>query len=183
MKKILILGLLIMSAVTFGQERSVNLAGSNALMDLTVSKYIAYNGNTSDRLIPTTRDTIDYFVILKDFEPGPLHFYARFTFDTIAGVDTTVLITVQEKKFAGEAYSDIIASAATSVISAEINVVKTSLGITTEFTETLAGGTTTTRLANTLLRYKYLKFRMILPGNDLVGTGIKVKRVELQFFQ
>ena len=164
------------------QERTVNIAGNNSLVDLTVSKNVAYNGGTSDRLIPTTRDTIDYFIVLKNYNEGPIHFYAQFVLDTIAGADTTVLITVQEKKFSNETYTDVIASAATSAIGSEVKVVKTSLGVITEFTETIVA-TNTTRLVNTLLRYRYLKFRLILPGNDSVGTGVKVKRVEIQFFQ
>ena len=185
MKKIIAFitfGLLMLAGIT-AQERSVNLAGAGKVVDIRSTKHIAYNGNTSDRLIPTTRDTIDYFVIVDNYDPGPLHFYARLTLSPVAGTDTTVLITVQEKKFAGESYTDIIASAATSVVSTTASYVKTSLGVTTEFTETLGGGTTTTRLANTLLRYRYLKIRLILPGDDTVGTGIKVDRVELQFFQ
>ena len=163
------------------QERSVNIAGTNNLINLINTKTVDYNGTTSDRLIPVTRDTIDYYVILGNFDKGPTHFYAQFTFDTIAGADTTVLITVQEKKFANEAYTDVIASAATSAIGGEVKVVKTSLGLVTEFTETIVA-TNTTRLVNTLLRYRYLKFRLILPGNDSVGTGVKVKNVRLIFF-
>lgn len=183
MKKILVIfGTLLMLAVSVqAQERTVLLNRGNAL-NLQTSEWYAYNGTTSDRLIPTTRDTIDYVLRLEGQSALPNHFYARITFDTIAGADTTVLITVQQKKFPGEAYSDIIASAASSAVSGEINVVKTSLGVTTEFTETLAGGTTTTRLANTALYGKYIKIRLILPGDDTVGTGIKVERIEFNFF-
>ena len=183
MKKFIIIftGFLFMIAGTFAQERTVNLAGGNNLVNTQTTKVVNYNGNTADRLIPTIRDTIDYYVTLSNYDPGPQHFYAVFTFDTIAGADTTVAITVQGKKFANESYTDIIASDTTDAISAQANVT-TSLGVVTEFTETLAGGVTTTRLANTLLRYRYLKFRLILTGNDTVGTGIKVKNVRLIFF-
>jgi hypothetical protein len=201
MKKIF--SLLFLIAICYSisaQERTVDL--NSGLVDITVKKNIAYNGTTSDRLIPTTRDTIDYYVQLSNYGPGPLHFYAVFTFDTIAGADTTIAITVQEKKFASQTYTDIIASSVTSAITAEAQVVKTSLGVISEFTETVAGATdiisavvstnkdtvtvaarSITRTPNTLIYYKYLKFRLILQGNDNVGTGIRVKRVELQFFQ
>jgi hypothetical protein len=181
----------------FAQERTVNLG----LVDLTTTKNVAYNGGTNDRLIPTTRDTIDYYVQLSNYTAGhPLHFYCVFTFDTIAGIDTTIAITVQEKKFASESYTDVIASATTGVIRNDTSVVKTSLGLS-EFTETTASAVdflqqttiankdtltvaarSLTRVSNTLLYYKYLKFRLILQGNDSVGTGIRIKRVELQFF-
>jgi hypothetical protein len=202
------------------QERSVNLNGST-LVDVTTIKNIARNGGTSDRLIPTTRDTIDYYVILKNYEQKPLHFYCNFTFDTIAGLDTTVSVTVLQKKFASESYSTLIAAANTDTIDGEVQYVRTSLGTVGEYTEThsiashdIAGTAfnitadtstfkyypadtlrvpattfteaiqtvTVTKTANTSLHYKYLCFRLIINGNDLIGTGIKVKRVELQFF-
>jgi hypothetical protein len=202
MKKTILLFSLILFAVSLmAQERTVDLGNGN-LIDITKTKVVAYNGGTSDRLLATTRDTIDYFVKVSNYGSGPLHFYAVITLDTIAGVDTTVAITVQQKKFANESYADIIASALTSVVSAEQKVVKTSLGVTTLFTGTTAAATDTyldmaaansdtinvaartyTQLANTSLYYSYLKFRLIIKGNDSVGTGIRVKRVELQFFQ
>jgi hypothetical protein len=200
------------------QERSVNLNGSS-LVDVTAIKNIAYNGNTSDRLIGTTRDTIDYYVILKNYELKPLHFYCKIKLDTIAGADTTVSISVLEKKFGDESYSTLIAAALTAEIGGEVNTVKTSLGVVGEYTEThsIAGynsvvpatdipftnptaGTadtlevpqitianaaqtiTVTKTANTLLHYRYLCFRLIIAGSDYTGSGIKVKRVELQFF-
>lgn len=200
------LAFLVLSCIpAMSQERTVNLAGGNNLVDVRNTKNVAYNGSASglDRLIPTTRDTIDYYVILSNYDPGPLHFYAAFNFDTIAGVDTTVAITVQEKKFANEDYTDLIASAVTAgSIRNDTIAVRTSLGVTTVATNTTAAavdifrGTiianndtltvaqrVTTEVANTLLYYRYLRFRLILQGNDSVGTGIKVKRVELQFYQ
>jgi len=202
MKKIIIL---IFAMFVFlglsAQERTVDL-GNGKLIDLTITKNVAYNGGTSDRLLPTTRDTIDYVLQVSNYTSGaPMHFYAVITLDTIAGVDTTVAITVQGKKFANQAYSDIIASALTSVVSAEQLNVKTTLGVTSYLTGSTASAvdilkqqTTTnsdtittavrtyTEIATNAMYYKYLKFRLILKGNDLVGTGVKVKRVEIQFF-
>lgn len=192
--------------VTFAQERTVDL-NSGIPFDLAKSKTLAYNGNTSDRLIPTTRDTIDYFVLLSGQESGPLHFYANITFDTIAGIDTTVEVTVQNKTFNTESYSDLIASATTSVISAEVIVNKTTLGVTSEFIETQTFAAfnamqdtsgSSTELSDTLrfpsytasitgvvsstLYYRFLKFRLIISGDDSVGTGIKMKRIEIVFY-
>ncbi len=200
MKYIFLLLFAAFSIAATAQERSVDIGGSASPVDLYSTKNIPYNGTTSDRLIPTTRDTIDYYVILKDYPKGPIHFYCNFTFDTIAGIDTTIAITVMEKKFASESYTDVIASATTGVIRKDTAVVKTSLGLS-EFTETTAlaydflqqttiankdtltvAARSLTRVPNTLLYYRYLKFRLILKGNDSVGTGIRVKRIELQFF-
>lgn len=197
----LILSLVLFAIGLSAQERTVDLGAGNAI-DITKIKSIAYNGGLSDRLIPTTRDTIDYFVKVSNYNSGPLHFYANITLAPIAGTDTTVAITVQEKKTASESYSDIIASSLTSVISAETNIIKTSLGVTTTLTGTTASAVdiikqqvttnsdtltaaarTYTQVANSLLYYQYLKIRLILTGNDSVGTGVKVKRVEIQFYQ
>lgn len=220
MKNILLVIALLTVTFLHAQERTVDLYGGK-LFNLTSGSKIAYNGTTSDRLIPTTRDTIDYYIRLEANQTKATHFYANFTFDTVAGADTTIAITVQGKKFASETYADIIASAVTSAVSAELQVSKTSLGVTTEFTETqtiaqhtitgaaftikqdtatfkyypadslkvpattfteAAQTVTVTKVVNSSLYYGYLKFRLILQGNDSVGTGIKVKRIELQFF-
>jgi hypothetical protein len=202
MKKFISLFILALAfyAVTFAQERTVNL-NAGLPLDLKVTQWYAYNGITADRLIPTTRDTIDYVLQLKNQTAGPLHFYALVTLSPVSGADTTVAITVQQKKFAGETYSDLIASALTAAITAETKVVKTSLGVTSEVTETVAAATdyfndeittntdttivaarTITKVVNTLLYPGYLKFRLILQGNDSVGTGIQVKRIEIKFY-
>lgn len=210
------------------QERTVNLY-PNGILDLNNVQVVGYAGATLDRLVPTTRDTIDYYIQVKNQSADPLHFYIAFQLDTIAGADTTVAITVQYKKFSGESYSDLIASAVASAVSAQVIVVKTSLGVTTEYTETGSqasssvashntvtttfnvsgydetttdvdtliypaitnveaaqtitnGALTTTNLANTALYYGWLRFRFILQGNDHVGTGIKIERIDLQFY-
>ena len=197
MKKfLLLLALSVFAVVTMAQERTVYL-NNDKVFDLKVSKWYAYNRGTADRLIPTTRDTIDFVLRVVNPDAGaPMHFYANFTFDTIAGADTTIAITVQGKKFNSETYSDIIASATTSAVTAELQVSKTTLGAISEGTFATAGATdtfnadstttvaarSTTFTANSALRYGYLKFRLILQGNDSVGTGIRVKRLEIQFF-
>lgn len=200
MKKFIILfiAFLGLAVTSFAQERTV-LLNKGYEFDLSQTKWYAYNGNTADYLLPTTRDTIDYVLQVKNQGSGPLHFYALITLDTVAGVDT-VAITVQQKKFAREDYSDLFASALYK-IRADTNVVKTSLGVTSPYTMTVAAATdyfndevttntdtvlvsqrTITQVANTLLYPRYLKFRLILSGNDAIATGIRVKRIELQFY-
>lgn len=202
MKKIILLVIAVFAFIgVSAQERTVDLGLGN-LIDLTKTKNVAYNGTASDRLIPTTRDTIDYYLQISNYPGGaPMHFYAVITLDTIGGADTTVAITVQGKKFANQAYSDIIASALTSAVSAEQQNVKTTLGVTSYLTGTTASATdilkqqvttnsdtitvaarTYTEVATNALYYKFLKFRLILQGNDFTGVGIRVKRVEIQFF-
>lgn len=201
MKKIIIfLAMSIMAIVAVGQERTYIFNNGNAL-DLTTTKWIAYNGTASDYLIPTTRDTIDYVVLVKNQTSDPLNFYAVFTFDTIAGADTTVAISVDYKMFNSQSYSSLIGSVNTSAISAETLVTKTTLGVTSYETRTTASAVdllrqtiianndtitvaqrVQTAQVNPVLYYRYLKFRLIINGNDHTGTGIKVKRLEIQFF-
>lgn len=217
MKKILFILLALTSVIGLkAQERSVTLNQGRAL-DLNVSKEYAYNGYTSDRLIPTTRDTIDYIILVKNQGSDPLHFYAVATLDTIAGADTIVSMQVDYKMFSNQDYSSLIAAAYTSAITAETLVVKTSLGVTSETTSTVAQYVTTgtafdiitdttglagypadslsvpattfttaaqtvTTTPNVALYYRYLRFRFILDENDSVGTGVKIKRLELKFY-
>lgn len=199
MKKILfVLTLIFVFVLSQAQERTKDLG----IVDLSQTHKVAYNGTTADYLLPTTRDSIYYTVTITNQGNGPLHFYAVITLAPIAGADTTVAITVQGKKFSNESYSDIIASALTSVVSAEQLNVKTSLGLIAERTSTTAAAvdlfrgtiianndTITvaqrieTTVVNTSLYYSYLRFMLILTGNDSVGTGIKVKRIEIQFYE
>jgi hypothetical protein len=104
--------------------------------------------------------------------------------------------------FEHSTYTDLIASALTSAITtANIVTVKTTLGVTLEKTNTTATATDYIRQKlvatldtitvaprietvqlNPLLYYRYLKFRLILQGNDKVGTGIQLNRIDINFF-
>jgi len=120
MKRILfLLAFLVVTVAATAQERTITLNNGNAL-DLTTTKWVAYNwSGTLDNLVPTTRDTIDIVVLVKNQTSEPLHFYANLTFSPLTTADTTIAITVQEKKFEVESYTDIIASALTSAITAK----------------------------------------------------------------
>lgn len=179
MKKLFIFSILILLVCAlFAQERTVNLG----IIDLKTTKNVPYNGTTNDRLVPTSRDTIDYTVTFSNYDAGPIHWYANFTLDTIAGADTTISVTVLGKKMASEtAWATLKAAATSSAVSAELQVSNTSFAINAVDTTSLKNYTS--EKLNTLLYNKYMNFRLILKGNDHTGTGIRVKRVELQFFQ
>lgn len=201
MKKILFLiCFLLVGLGSIAQERTVILNSGNYI-DLNTTKWYAYNGTTSDYLIPTTRDTIDFVLLVKNQSSLPLNFYASITMAPITGADTTVAITVQQKMFENGTYTDLIASALTSAITTTVITNKTTLGVTVQDTRTTASAvdlfrgsniknndtlTVASRVQtiqlNPLLFYRYLKFRLILSGNDHVGTGIKVTRFEINFF-
>lgn len=173
MKNILIvLMLAFLGIATYAQERIVYLNGGKVL-DLTVNNNVAYNGISSDRLLATTRDTIDYIVIIKS-PVGPIRPYVNVTMSPITGADTTVAITVDVKKFGSETWSNLISTSNTAAITtANIQTAKTSLGVTTE---------QTSAVYNTLLFFNYIRVRLIIKGDDHVGTGIQVNRVEFNFW-
>jgi hypothetical protein len=171
-KLIIVLMFAFLGLATYAQERTVYLNGGKVL-DLTQSNKIAYNGNVSDRLLPTTRDTIDYIVIINS-PVGPIRPYVNVTMSPILGADTTVAVTVDIKKFGSETWSNLISTSnTTAIVSANIQTAKTSLGVTTE---------QTSAVYNTLLFFNYIRVRLILKGDDHVGTGIQVNRVEFNFW-
>lgn len=169
-----------MVAVGYAQERTVYLNGGNVL-DVSSKKMVTYNGYTSDRLIPTTRDTIDYILIVDNQSSAPLHFTANIKLDPIAGADTTVSVAVDYKVFENSTYASLISPVVTSAITAPTVITKTSLGAISNMTATFAADSTTTYVPNPVLYYRYIRFRLILQGNDSVGTGIAVKRIDLLF--
>ena len=201
MKKIILLLIAIIGATfAMAQERIVVL-NSGRVIDATTQAY-AYDGYTSDRLIPVTRDTIDYIVLVKNQDISPLQFYANFTLDTVDGADTTVSIQVDYKMFNSQSYSTLISAAWTSEITGLTQVAKTTIGVIASKTYTTAsavdlfrGSNITnndtltvssrvmTYLDNPALYYRYLRFRLIIRGNDHIGAGIQIKRIELQFLK
>lgn len=201
MKRILFLiCFLLVGLGSIAQERTVVL-NSGSYLDLNSTKYYFYSGTTSDYLIPTTRDTIDFVLLIKNQSSDPLNFYAAITMTPIAGADTTVAITVQQKMFETGTYTDLIASALSSAITTTVITAKTTLGVTVQRTNTTASAVdllrqtvianndtitvasrVQTEQVNASLYYRYLKFRLIIAGNDHVGTGIKVSRFEINFF-
>lgn len=182
MKKIAILLIAVLLAcVSMAQERTVYLNGGK-VVNLSEKQMVTFNGYTSDRLIPTTRDTIDYIVMVEGQGAEPLHFTANIKLDTIAGADTTVNVAVDYKVFENSTYAELIAASLTSDISVPTVVTKTSIGTITGITADFASDSTTTYMNNPKLYYRYIRFRLILSGNDSVGTGVAVKRIDLLFY-
>lgn len=181
MKKIfsiLFLTALILTAVA--QERTV-LLNDGKTFDLSLSKEYNYTGTGSDYLIPTTRDTIDFVMKVANWGPGGTHFYATFKLAPIAGADTTVRIVVLYKHDEGESYSTLKATATGSAVTTTVYYTSTSIG-NINSSDTTGMKYYTSFKPNPLLLYKYINFRLILLGNDSVGTGVKVQRVTLQFY-
>lgn len=183
MKKIfLLLFLACLSLVGYSQERTV-LLNDGKVFDLSVSKEYNYGGTSSDYLIPTTRDTIDFVMKVANWGPGGTHFYATFKLAPIAGADTTVRVVVLYKHDEGESYSTLKATATGTAVSTTVYYTSTSIG-SINSSDTTGLKYYTSFKPNALLMYKYINFRLILLGDDKsgTGTGVKVQRVTLQFY-
>lgn len=181
MKKIfsiLFLTALVLTAVA--QERTV-LLNDGKVFNLALNKEYDYAGTVSDRLIPTTRDTIDFVMKVTNWGPGGTHFYATFKLSPISGADTTVRIVVLYKHDEGESWSTLKSTATGTAVTSTVYYTSTSIG-TINSSDTTGMKYYTSFKPNALLMYKYINFRLILLGNDSVGTGIKVERVSLQFY-
>jgi hypothetical protein len=181
MKKIFLLLLLAcLSLVGYSQERTV-LLNDGKVFDLSVSKEYNYGGTSSDYLIPTTRDTIDFVMKVANWGPGGTHFYATFKLAPISGADTTVRIVVLYKHDEGESYSTLKSTVTGAAVTSTVYYTSTSIG-SINSSDTTGLKYYTSFKPNPLLMYKYINFRLILLGNDSVGTGIKVQRVTIQFY-
>lgn len=181
MKKFIsILFLAALMLTSFAQERTV-LLNDGKVFNLSLSKEYDYTGTASDRLIPTTRDTIDFVMKIANWGPGGTHFYATVKLSPIAGADTTIRIVVLYKHDEGESFSQLKATATGTAVTTTVYYTSTSLGVINSV-DTAGFKYYPSMRPNPLLFYKYINFRLILLGNDSVGTGIKVDRVSLQFY-
>lgn len=194
MKKLIALSIFIFTCViSNAQERTVQLNNGQAL-DITTIKTIAYNwASSSDNLVPTTRDTIDFELIISNYYSGPINVTANVTFNPILLADTTVSVGLLCKEMNSQSYSTLVAGSLSSAVTTTVQKSITTLGVVNE---TIVNDTTkimnhaspslkslyySSVIKNPLLYYRYLKVRCILQGNDSLGTGVKISRVELNF--
>lgn len=119
---LLVLGLFAFSVTA--QERTVTKDVPKG------NTYYKYVGTSSDVLLPTTRDTID-LVFQLELTEKISKIAVKSRFDVVAGADTTVAISVDGKLFSDDSYTNVIASALSTEVSAD-NVVKT---VSTTYTE------------------------------------------------
>lgn len=181
MKKILLiafLAVLLMPAIA--QERTV-LLNDGKTFDLSVNKEYNYLGTGSDKWLPTTRDTIDFVMKIANWGPGGTHFYATFKLSPISGADTTIRVVVLYKHDEGESYSTLKSTATGAAVTSTVYYTSTSIG-SINSSDTTGLKYYTSFKPNALLMYKYINFRLILLGNDSVGTGIKLDRLTIQFY-
>jgi len=192
MRKFILFSILFMVAmIGISQERTVSFVFDRIPTDQHYSEW-SYAGTTSDYLLPTTRDSISYQYEVKRVKPYDFDF--TLTYDKIAGVDTTVTVLVQGRNSTNAAWTTIstnvsnvvsgqivqsITNSKTATIAAAVDYIQQTL-IATKDTVTVAARTIT---YTDKTRYRYLRALCILTGNDSVGTGVKVVKVELKLWE
>ena len=197
MKKFILFSILFMVAmIGISQERSLPSATSYYVFDrgpLDANySYLAYTGTTSDYLLPTTRDTIDF---RYDTKASSLYdFDAILTYDKIVGIDTTVTVQMLGRNSDNESWTTIsthVSSVVSGLITQSIASSKTAtVASAVDFLQqTIAANKDTLTVATRTItytektRFRFLTIRCILTGNDSVGTGIKIKKVELKLWK
>lgn len=155
----------------------------------TGTYYDKYTGVAADTLKPTTQDTIDIVYVYQSHE-YVTKIAVKLRFDIIAGADTTVSTSVFGKEFSDDGtYVSIIPASTSSAVTAN-NTVQV-LASDPYFTEAqyitgrITGGDTVNLAHNITpfdFSYRYYRVRIILTGNDSVGTGIKLDEAEIKFY-
>lgn len=194
MKKLFILLALIPFFMSLNaQERTISKIGSTNALSESKTLY-TYTAVSADTLIATNQDTIDLVLEYRGTKMIK-KITVKSRFDTIAGADTTVLVSVFGKEFADDpTYVQIIAATASSEVSAANTVQVLSsdpYGTTAAFDATLKQIVTTNN--DTISypiqtftpfdkTYRFYRVRYIISGDDKVGTGVKLDEVEFKIY-
>ena len=185
MKKIITLIVLAFTLLMFACQPA-------AAQERTVTSYMGvgdtyykYTGTSSDVLTPTTLDTID-FILYYRADAYVEKIAVKIRWDVVAGADTTVTTALHGAEFADHTtYTEIIAAAAGNAVTADNTIdVLTSDPYWTEAQMTFAADSTIAAHTVTPFDKTYRKYRlrMILTGDDSVGTGIKLDELEFKFY-
>jgi len=191
MKKLVILVLLAFSFASYAQERTVeNSFGRNPITSLNYS-YFEVNGGSSDKLIPTTRDTIDYVFDTKKSKLFDIS--AMVTLDTIAGADTTVTFAILGRNSENDSWNAIASTTTSAVATDDVFTELTTYAsyyeqhvIDTTLTSGAVDATDAFYVTNvdySAVSYRWINLRLIIDGDDATGTGISVDKVELKLWE
>lgn len=182
MKKVFLFFALLLSVSLFAQERTVTITADPG------NTYLKYTGTSSDVLIPTTRDTIDFWFYFR-VDQYVEKIAVKLRYDMRTTADTTVSTSVFGKEF----YDDgtpvsIIAATVSSAVTAN-NVVQVLaqdpyIVEAAYMTDVGANDSTNTAHNHTPFDfcYRYYRVRCILVGNDATGTGVNVDEIEFKLY-
>lgn len=191
-KLIFFIALFVASLATIAQERTVSVSEfSRDPVSGNPYSYYLYNGGSSDQLIPTTRDTIDYVFTVSKYKPYDVS--AMVTLDTIAGADTTATVAILGRNSLNDSWNAITSTTTSAVTTDGVFTELTTYAdyhekatIDTTLTSTalaLAGDSVSYYVTNVVyssVMWRYINVRLIISGDDSVGTGISVDSVELK---
>lgn len=150
----------------------------------------SYTGIADDSLT-INQDTLLYNITLN--KAVPYNYYIKIGLDSIAGIDTTVVVNVNGRMFDDESWT-LIETTTTAVISAEINTVIESM-TDPDYTYSIAAAedvfnadSTTTVAARTVTPtpsikpcWRQIQVELIINGDDSVGEGVALKDIECYF--
>jgi len=188
MKKLLIISLLFALAMFAcnpgqAQDRTVTTTMSNG------TYYAKYTGVAADTLGDVDQDTIDYIFVYQS--PQYVTKVAvKIRYDIVVGADTTVAASLFGKEFSDDAtYVSVIASTVSGAVTANNTIHTLALDpYATEaqyVTARITGGDTVDVAHNITpfdFCYRYYRLRLIIQGDDAVGTGIKVDEIEFKVY-
>lgn len=206
-KLILILASFMLFLSVNAQERTVSKIGSTNALTEAKTLY-TYTGVAADTLKATNQDTIDLVLEYRGTKMIK-KITVKSRFDTIAGADTTVSISVFGKEFSDDPdYVQIIGATLSDAVAAN-NTVKvfssdytgtiaaynsTVAAHNIPFTNPTAGTTDTLEVPSFVVAnaaqtftpfdktYRFYRIRYILSGDDAVGTGVKLDEVEFKIY-
>lgn len=176
------------------QERTVSLITLDKSAGGRYYSYYNYSGTSSDQLIYTTRDTIDIpFNIRKskrcDISVG-------VTFSPILGADTTATIAILGRNSLNDSWNSITSGLSAAVTTDDVYKEVTTFStydekatIDTTLLSTALASTKdsvsfyVTNVSFSAVGYRYINVRLIITGDDSVGTGIQVDNVEFKIWE
>jgi len=195
---------LIMFTLTFAmfaQDRTIRLRKVPSK-----DTYISYTGVAADTLTANLDSIRIPYFINKSY---PMSWVINTTFDTIDGVDTTVVINVYGKVFSDDSWTKIQTETTGLIIASEIvktTFTESTVTIASTYTDTyddtyaetfaadsttagattgattvgVVAGTTTAVASSTFYRYYMVEY--IIEGDDDVGEGISIEKVEWKWW-
>lgn len=152
--------------------------------------YYNYEGTSSDVLVSTTMDTIDF--VFETKKSKPFSWDVIVTYSPYDGNDTTATIEVLGRNSENESWTSITSSLSSDVNSADV---VTSLSSHSSYIEEHIIDTTLTStaltaesfyvtdVADSKARYRYINVRNIITDASAAGSGIQVENVEFKIWE
>jgi hypothetical protein len=185
MKKLIVI--LLFAGLTLAGYSQVRTLSTRLLK--AEQTFFSYTGVAADSL-SVFQDTIQMQITVNKNYPYAVSL--RSAFDTIDGADTLVYINVLGKVYEDDSWSSIIADSSAAVSAAANKTVTNWTGnIYTITADTTAISVDSVgyysynviRASAVADNYRYLLIRYIIAGDDSVGKGVLLKKLELNLIR